>query len=64
MLNILNIIADQFVFWNLKQISHGYLNLIDARGKQHFFEVLGDIIFFIQRNFIFQIFFEKYPIFT
>ena len=37
MLNILNIIADQFVFWNLKQISHGYLNLIDARGKQHFF---------------------------
>ena len=35
--NILDNIANHFIFWNLNQISHGYLNLIDARGKQHFF---------------------------
>ena len=34
---ILNYISDQFVFSNLKQISDGYLNLVDARGKEYFF---------------------------
>ena len=34
---ILNYISDQFVFSNLKQISYGYLSLIDAQGKEHFF---------------------------
>ena len=34
---ILNYISDQFVFWNLKKISHGYLNLANARGKEYFF---------------------------
>ena len=34
---ILNYISDKFVFCNLKQISYGYLNLIDARGKEYFF---------------------------
>ena len=33
----LNYIADQFIFWNLKKISHGYLVLIDYRNKKHFF---------------------------
>ena len=35
-LNI-NYLADQFVFFNLKKISCGYLRLIDTRGKAHFF---------------------------
>ena len=30
-------LADQFVFWNLKKISHGYLELIDSKGTRHFF---------------------------
>ena len=34
---ILNYFSDQFVFWNLKKISHGSLSLIDTRGKSHFF---------------------------
>ena len=34
---ILNYISDQFVFWNLKKIKYGYLSLIDAREKEHFF---------------------------
>ena len=34
---ILNYISDQFVFRNLKKISYGYLNLVDAKGKEHFF---------------------------
>ena len=34
---ILNYISDQFVFWNLKKISNGHLNLIDTKGKEHFF---------------------------
>ena len=33
----LNYIADQFVFYNLKKISHGYLRIIDSKGKEHFF---------------------------
>ncbi len=34
---ILNRIADLFVIWNLKRISFGYLNLIDANEKEYFF---------------------------
>ena len=34
---ILNYFFDQFVFWNLKKISFGYLNLIDSKGKEYFF---------------------------
>ena len=34
---ILNKISDQFVFRNLKKISSGYLNVIDAQGKEYFF---------------------------
>ena len=34
---ILNYISDQFVFGNLKKISHGYLILVDSREKEHFF---------------------------
>ena len=37
MSKILNYISDLFVFWNLKKISNGCLNLIDSRGKSHFF---------------------------
>ena len=37
MVNILNYISDQFIFWNLKKISNGNLNLIDSRGKKYFF---------------------------
>ena len=33
----LNYISDQFVFWNLKKITKGYLKLIDARGKEYIF---------------------------
>jgi cyclopropane-fatty-acyl-phospholipid synthase len=33
----LNFLSDQFVFWNLKKISHGYLILTDSRNKKHFF---------------------------
>ena len=33
----LNNLADQFVFWNLKKISHGHLVLIDSRGAKYFF---------------------------
>ena len=34
---ILNYIADQFVFYNLKKINHGYLQVIDSNDNQHFF---------------------------
>ncbi len=37
MIGILNYISDFFVFWNLKKISKGYLNIIDSKGKSHFF---------------------------
>jgi len=37
MSKIINYISDQFVFSNLKKISHGYLILIDSRGKEYFF---------------------------
>jgi len=33
----LNYLADQFIFYNLKKISHGYIKIIDSRGKEHFF---------------------------
>ena len=32
-----NYIADQFVFWNLKKISYGFLELIDSKGHKLFF---------------------------
>ena len=35
-LNI-NYLADQFVFYNLKKISNGYLQIIDSKKKEHFF---------------------------
>tara|TARA_B100000029_G_scaffold139317_1_gene134401 strand:- start:500 stop:1687 length:1188 start_codon:yes stop_codon:yes gene_type:complete len=38
---------DQFVFWNLKKISNGYLILDDSRGKKHFF---GDKKSFLKAN--------------
>ena len=31
---ILNYISDFIVFWNLKKISNGYLNIIDSKGKE------------------------------
>ena len=34
---LLNYISDLFVFWNLKRISDGFLNLTDSKGKNHFF---------------------------
>ena len=34
---ILTYISDQFVFWNLRKITNGHLNLVDAKGKEHFF---------------------------
>jgi len=37
MSQILNYISDLFVFWNLKRISDGFLNLTDSKGKNHFF---------------------------
>jgi cyclopropane-fatty-acyl-phospholipid synthase len=33
----LNYLADQFVFWNLKKISYGNLELIDAKGIKYLF---------------------------
>jgi len=33
----LNYLCDQFIFWNLKKISKGYLQLIDSNGKKYFF---------------------------
>jgi len=33
----LNYFADQFIFWNLKKISYGYLELSDSRGTKYFF---------------------------
>ena len=37
-----NYLSDQFVFWNLKKIPHGYLELTDSRGIRHFFGKEGD----------------------
>ena len=34
---ILNYISELFVFWNLKNISYGHLNLIDSKGKEYSF---------------------------
>ena len=33
----LNYLSDQFVFWNLKKITQGYLQLTDTEGKEYFF---------------------------
>jgi len=44
---LLNYISDLFVFWNLKKISNGYLNLTDSKGKNHFF---GDKKSFLRAN--------------
>jgi len=33
----LNYFFDQFVFWNLKKITRGYLQLIDSKGNEYFF---------------------------
>jgi len=44
---LLNNISDLFVFWNLKKISNGYLNLTDSKGKNHFF---GDNKSFLKAN--------------
>ena len=33
----INHFADQFIFWNLKKISYGYLELIDSKGNKYFF---------------------------
>jgi len=33
----LNYLADQYVFWNLKKISYGYLELVDSKGIKYFF---------------------------
>ena len=33
----LNYLSDLFLFWNLKKISYGYLELIDFQNKRHFF---------------------------
>ena len=33
----LNYLADKFVFWNLRKIAYGHLELIDSKGKKHLF---------------------------
>ena len=33
----LNYFADQFVFWNLKKIGYGYLELTDSKDNEYFF---------------------------
>ena len=37
MISNLNYLADQFVFWNLKKINYGYLELTDSNGCNYFF---------------------------
>ena len=32
-----NFLSDQFVFWHVKKITEGYLQLTDSRGKEYFF---------------------------
>ena len=32
-----NHLSDRFVFWNLKKITQGYLELVDSKGKKYFF---------------------------
>jgi len=44
---LLNYISDLFVFWNLKKISRGCLDLTDSKGKNHFF---GDSNSFLRAN--------------
>ena len=34
---ILNNLADQFVFYNLKNIHYGYLQVVDSKNKEYFF---------------------------
>jgi len=34
---IINYLADQFVFYNLKNINHGYLQVIDSKNREYFF---------------------------
>jgi len=34
---ILNYISEQYVFWNLSKVSYGYLNLVNAEGKEYSF---------------------------
>ena len=33
----LNYFADRFIFWNLKKIAYGNLELIDCKGNTYFF---------------------------
>ena len=33
----LNYLADRFIFWNLKKIAYGYLELTDSNGNTYFF---------------------------
>ena len=33
----LNYLSDLFIFWNLKKITKGYLQLTDSGGKEYFF---------------------------
>ena len=35
--NYLYSLSDQFIFWNLKKITNGYLQLTDSTGKEYFF---------------------------
>ena len=32
-----NRLSDKFIFWNLKKISYGHLELIDSNGNLHCF---------------------------
>ena len=34
---ILNYLADQFIFYHLKKISYGYLQITDSKDKKYFF---------------------------
>ena len=36
---ILNNLADQFVFYNLKNIHYGYLQVVDSKNKEYFFGI-------------------------
>ena len=33
----LSYISDQFIFWHLKKITKGYLQLIDSNNNEYFF---------------------------
>ena len=45
---VLNYLSDQFVYWNLRKISYGYLILVSAEGKKYFF---GDNKSFLKAKF-------------